>query len=61
MKEVDSSRDDSSILHTIDELYQDFDPPPDDLTDNVLFAFDLDLAYSSGLTASPDWGRHEEL
>ena len=61
MKGIDISMEDSSILQKIDELHNDLDPPPDYLTDNVLFAFDLDLANSSGLDDSPDRGHREEF
>lgn len=43
MTKSEISREDSLILQRVDELHQDLDPPPEDLTERILFGFDLEL------------------
>lgn len=61
MAGINSSSDETLILRQIDELHHDLDPVPGDMTDSVLFAFDLDLSHSSGLADSPGWDRYDEV
>ncbi|QSB05938.1 hypothetical protein [Natronoglycomyces albus] len=55
------NREDASILRAVDELHREMDPPPEDLSDRIMFALDLEqnlAAEVAELTEEPVLAGH---